>query len=92
MYQLTLSLDERKAMDWIGDRYFHGYELFRILWCDCEAEDENIDWSDEQDITFIVPEHLAWEINEELEKEDKQLACISEEFKEKLLTFCDSIV
>src|SRR5262245_37234458 len=31
MYTLSLTADERKAIDWIGNRYAHGYELRRVL-------------------------------------------------------------
>ncbi len=32
MYSLTLTREDRKAIDWIGDRYAHGSDLKRLLW------------------------------------------------------------
>jgi hypothetical protein len=31
MYTITLTKDDRRAMDWVGDRYSHGTDLRRVL-------------------------------------------------------------
>ncbi len=60
MYTLTLTADERRAFDWVGDRYNSG--KVADLLTDCLPEDR--EWGDDGDITFHIPEHVAWEINE----------------------------
>lgn len=89
MYKLTLTADEREAMDWIGGRYFHGHELSGIL-SECMAEWD--EWDMEGDITFLIPEHKAWEISDGLQGEDFELACLCEDFAAKLIGFCYNLV
>ena len=56
---------ERQAFDWVGDRYNSGKVSDLLL--DCLPEDG--EWSDDGDITFDIPEHVAWQINELAEEE-----------------------
>ncbi len=60
MYSLTLTADERQAFDWVGSRFNSGEVADLLL--DCMPEDR--EWSDDTDITFNIPEHVAWQINE----------------------------
>ena len=60
MYTLTLTADDGRAFDWVGDRYNSGKVADLLL--DCMPEDR--EWGDDDDITFNIPEHVAWEINE----------------------------
>lgn len=61
-YRLTLTADERKAIDWIGDRYDHGNTLSRLLLDECELSPADAEWADRGPITFALPEHVAWAI------------------------------
>ncbi len=88
-YQLTLSRSERDAFDWVGDRYATGDEWSRLL-CDCMGEDD--EWSADHDITFRVPEHVAWELNDLAESEDYLFPCFARELTARLLDFCMAIV
>lgn len=90
MYQLTLNHGERKAIDWIGDRYAHGNDLYYRLWHDSEASPNDADWDSPADITFVVPEHVAWQIKDIVEQDN--LACFAPELCRKLCEFCDKIV
>jgi hypothetical protein len=58
MYSFTLTADEWRAFDWVGDRYNSGKVADLLM--DCIPEDR--EWGDDGDITFQIPEHLAWEI------------------------------
>ena len=57
-YQLTLTKAERRAIDWVGDRYPHGTGLYRALYVDC-VRDTDQGWDADVDITFHVPEAAA---------------------------------
>lgn len=91
-YELNLTLGERKGIEWIGDRYATGDDLRKIiLKCDC-IENEDWQWDDKRDYTFKIPEHLAWEIRELFMEEENRFPCFSPKFKEKLMSFEDSII
>ena len=94
MYNLLLTKDERSAIDWIGNRYDHGDDL-RGLLTECEmiadeVESEDIEWSGDYEIEFLIPEHVAWAINEIID--DSNLECFSTELVCKLLYFANSVV
>lgn len=89
MYTLTLTHDERMAFDWIGHRYTTGDDVSRLL-LDCMPEDA--EWDAEGDITFRIPGHVAWQINELSEQEDHYWPCFSDELKLKMILFCEGIV
>ena len=84
MYTLTLTADERRAFDWVGDRYNSGKVADLLL--DCIPEDR--EWGDDGDITFTIPEHVAWEINELAEEEDYSWACFAPALAGKLNDLC----
>ena len=93
MYTLTLSAADRKAIDWIGNRYRHGNDLWNILTdCDTSPSWDSSDclWEDSIDIEFFIPEHKSWEIVSIIEEDG--LACFSSELVEKLLEFQGKLV
>lgn len=87
-YELTLTKGERDAFDWVGGRY-NGGEVSRLL-TGCMGPDD--EWSQDGDITFDIPEHIAWKINELAEQEGYAWPCFAPELVRKLNAFCDSIV
>lgn len=96
MYQLTLSKDERRAIDWVGHRYGNGSSLRAILtrsgWTPEELDGEEITWDSACDLTFSVPEHLAWQIQELAEEDDFSWPCFAPALAHHLQDFVDSIV
>jgi len=92
MYNLTLTHDERRAIDWIGDRYCHGDELFKLLWGNCRHRPDNADWDSRETINFLVPEHIAWQIGQMGDECNYLWDCFAPELSEKLTEFCLNIV
>ena len=92
MYKLTLTASERKVIDWIGDRYSHGYDLFLAVWCCSEAVPDYLDWDSDVDISFIVPERTAWKIRDIGEECGYLWDCFSPKFAKKMTDFCMKIV
>lgn len=90
VYSLTLTQEERNAIDFVGYRYATGDDLFRLL-MECEWTPEE-DWDCYIPLTFEVPEHIAWQICDLAEEEDNLWPLFSEEFASKMQTFVDSIV
>lgn len=91
MYKLTLTEDERNAIDWIGHRYAHGNDLYSLL---VQCSPENEDWGDSSEIWEIsIPEHVAWEIAS-LKNNDPEswCACFNNELTNKLEALINSIV
>ena len=89
MYTLILTHDERKAIDWIGNRYSHGDELFTSL---CFIINDSDNWDSDGDITFTIPEFCAWDINEIIKENNYALECFSDELKAKLIHFSEQII
>ena len=97
MYKLTLTLGERKAIDFVGDSYRHGHELYTLL---CRADwyienGDNVgDWDCANDLTMHIPEHLAWDIRDLIEDtfNDTGLACFADSLRSKLFDFSNAIV
>lgn len=87
MYRLTLTKDERAAIDWVGYRYVHGDDFYKLLVHECEFEN---DWDYDGDVTFSIPEHVAWEMVDKLPEDD--FACFAPEFESKMWLFLDTIV
>lgn len=87
MYTLTLTSDERRAMDWIGDRYEHNnlYNLYKLL-CVNSVKVFYIDG----DIKFTIPENIAWQIKNLLQ--NGEFECCAESLVEKLVKFCEDVV
>lgn len=84
MYTLILTHEERKAIDWIGNRYATGYEFKERL--------QSPFWDMIYDIIFHIPEHIAWEICDLFETEDMTFPCFAPEFVEKLMKFHESVI
>jgi hypothetical protein len=95
MYELTLTREERKAIDWIGHRYSNGDNLAKLL-ANLDqtpaSGNPDDDWSCDTDITFHVPEHVAWTIAENAANEDGYWPCFAPELAEKMQRFVDAIV
>ncbi len=85
MYKLTLTKEERKAVDWIGGRYRHGHDL-RTLLLGCVSV---VEWDDDGDATYEIPEYVAWDISEIV---GEGLDCFGDELRSKLYAFRDDIV
>lgn len=97
MYSLMLTVAEQKAIDWIGNRYRHGNDLYNLLvLCTWEFEEqrgEDTEWAwGMHDITFKIPESVAWQIADIIEDENEKLACFGEELREKLYKFSEQII
>jgi hypothetical protein len=90
-YTITLTADERRAIDWIGYRYAHGNDLCALL---CEGttdrDDEEYVWDYPGDVTFSLPEHVAWQIANVIDVDG--LICFSDELRSKLYHFQAQIV
>lgn len=90
MYTLTLSLGERRAFDFVDGRYETG-GMKPLLISECEWEG---DWYDDGDITFTIPEPIAWEMEkcaraEHDTGEDYLFPCFAPELQAKLYGFFD---
>lgn len=92
MYHLTLTSNERKALDWVGGRYAHGHDLYKLLWVESTATPDDADWDADCDIAFAIPEHIAWRINEIGEECEHRWDCFSPDLAVKLNSLCESIV
>jgi hypothetical protein len=90
MYTLTLTRQERQAIDFVGHRYAHGDDLYDVL-TDAEWEDD-CEWDDDCDITFTLAEYLAWDINSIGNDSEFRFDLFSGELCEKITLFCDGIV
>jgi hypothetical protein len=88
MYILTLIADKCRAFDWVGSRYNGGKVADLLIGC----IPENWEWDDDGDITFQIPEHVAWEINQLAEEEGYSWACFAPALAAKLKDFCWTIV
>jgi hypothetical protein len=90
-YQLTLTRDERRAFDWVGDRY-HAGTISDLLRMYCTVTDDAFGWDDDVTLTYVVPEWVAWQINDLAELENHAWPCFGEELKAKMVDFCGKIV
>lgn len=88
MYALTLTADERRAFDWVGDRYNSGKVSDLLL----ELMPKDREWGDDADISFVISEHIAWQINELAEEEGYSWPCFASDLVAKLNELCWSIV
>lgn len=91
MYQLTLTHSERMAIDFVGYRYSHGNDLFDLLG-ESVWHNDRIHWNDKWDITFNIPEHLAWQVCENAVNEDGNWALFSSDLAYKMQQFCDEVI
>lgn len=91
MYRLTLTRDERRAINWVGNRYTNGDELYTTLQ-DCETKPEDVDWDYDRDITFYIPEHTAWQISNAADQEDSRWPCFAIALADKMDDLCSQLV
>ncbi len=90
-YTLTLTAQERRAFDFVGNRYIHGHELSDLI-TDGEQTEPDAEWDGNDDITYKWAEHQAWAIHELCTDEECQWELFAPELVHKLLQFCDHIV
>jgi len=94
MYTLILTSEDRKAIDWIGNRYRHGNELFSVLWSECDQHatgscSDCLNWDSPQPIRFDIPENVAWHIVEIIYE---GLDCFSDDLRSRLWEFTDKVI
>lgn len=90
-YTLTLTQAERKAIDWVGHRYSNGNALYRLLWGKSYARPDMYDWDYDGELTFTIPENVAWEIRDNAEQEDGFWPCFDGDLASKLQYLCDCV-
>ena len=88
MYTIDLTRGDRRAFDWIGDRYNAG-QVASIL---IDHLPDDCEWSDAGVITFDLPEASAWEIQRLAEEEGFLWPCFGQTLRSKLNDFLDEIV
>jgi hypothetical protein len=88
-YTLTLSGPERRAFDWLGDRYGTGEPIASIL-RGCLPDDA--EWTQPGDITFLIPEPDAWAIAARAWAEDSPWPCFAPGLAAKMTDFTSAIV
>jgi hypothetical protein len=88
-YTLTLSGPERRAFDWLGDRYGTGEPIASIL-RGCLPDD--CEWMQAGDITFLIPEHEAWLIAARAWEEVDTWPCFAPRLAAKMTNFTSSLV
>lgn len=108
MYRLTLTQSERAALDFVGYRYRHGDDLYRLLWVECtckylhpqtgalmvdiDADGNEIQWDSQVDFEFDVPEHISWEIMQIKDDDCGDWTSFDANLATKLNDFCNKIV
>jgi len=97
-YKLTLTREERKAIDWVGHRYAHGNDLYDVL-CNAEwdvkaccSQEEDWGWLADCPIEFTLSEPLAWEVLTIRDESEGRWDCFAPELAAKMTEFCDNIV
>lgn len=90
MYKLMLTYEERKAIDWVGYRYGHGDDLRKLL--NRSEQEQEKEWDDHCDMTFLIPEHIAWQIRDIGEECEYRWDCFADDLANKLTEFCDKII
>lgn len=89
MYTLILTADERRAFDWVGDRYHAGAVADLLRDCIPEGQPE---WEDDGEITFLLPEHVSWRVRDLAEEEGNAWPCFAPDLACKLNDLCWGIV
>ena len=104
-YRLTLNKAERRAFDWIGDRYANGHDMIDALTPSGQTTIENPDGTPYQgeyvwpcelnstdELTYCLTESQAWVVVELANKEDNLWPCFSSDLVKKMTEFCNRIV
>jgi hypothetical protein len=89
LYTLTLTADERRAFDWVGDRYNAGAVADLLRDCIPDGQPE---WEDDGEIVFTLPEHVAWRVRDLAEDEGNAWPCFATALAGKLNDLCWGIV
>jgi hypothetical protein len=89
LYTLTLTADERRAFDWVGDRHAAGAVADLLRDCIPEGQPE---WEGDGEITFTLPEHVAWQVRDLAEQEGNACPCSAPDLAGKLNDLCWGIV
>lgn len=92
MYTLTLTQSDRQAIDWVGNRYGHGNDLFKLLMYNCDSFPIEQEWHENGNMSFAVPEHVAWHIREIGEECEYRWDCFATSLANKMTEFCNKIV
>lgn len=90
MYKLVLTSGERRAIEWIGDRYATGDDFYELL-CEAEWIGEE-DWAGKGDLTCLIPEYLAFEIDRLFAEDEYTFPCFSDCLASKLMNWVGTIV
>jgi hypothetical protein len=92
MYNLTLTHDERMAIQFVGHRYSNGDDLYLLLWANSRIQPDDEDWDAPCDLTFTFPEHIAWQISENAEREEGRFPLFRPSLVAKMEEFLATIV
>lgn len=92
MYQIKLNQEDRKAIDWIGNRYGHGTSLKNILESLEVERNPDVDWESHLDIIYQIPEYKAWELKEVVEGDNLDCINLGSNLAQELTRFINSIV
>ena len=94
-YRLTLSLSDRRAIDFVGGRYSCGDELWALLHESgvvCFADNE---WNEEGDFIYNLPEWAAWNLcdlmREDTEDMETNHPLLGGEVWDKLVDFYQEV-
>lgn len=87
-YSLTLTRPDRRAIDWIGDRFASGNDLYHALWAPCEQIPSDADWDDRRNIVFILTAKDAHRVTEIRDECEGGWPCFASELAEKLDDLC----
>jgi hypothetical protein len=90
MYRLTLTRDDRSAMDWIGQRYSHGNALWSKLELSEGVEISGSEWDQEGDRCYVIPEGVAWDVAELMRQDD--MTCIGGALTVTFTKFINAII
>lgn len=100
MRTLTLTYEERKAIDWVGYRYAHGDDLRELLFHDIvnwQVDKVNIgdvyagdmlDWNEKYDITFKIPKKIVKRLIRIAKECEYHWDCFSQGLADKLTKLC----
>jgi hypothetical protein len=78
MSTLVLPLSYRKAIDWIGNRYEHGFDFYKLL----TAGDWDHDWDDPGPVTITMTPEQTRAVVELIQR--SPLDCFSEDLVDYL--------
>lgn len=88
-HRLDLTAEEHKALAWVSDRYISADVLYRGM---VETDDNLQDWGG----SFDIPEHVAWEYEEELSEENGGglivPPCVGGTLADKLIALREGII